>query len=169
MKNLFAISLICFALAACDTSPNAWKSGDYGGKGKMFINADSSSKSPPEVVETGTGSFIFSGSSNSILMGQDTPLRDCNIDIDFGPGTEEKAELTNYYGAYRGDTKNDLGCLGFIGSQSFRIEIEGGSIERDQAGETVLTVRFRKNGSSSEPELKYDLRGHKTSSLKKKC
>jgi len=163
MLKKIKLTFVCatfFAIVACEQSSKDWTRGDYGGKSKL--SAEAHLGSPAKDIETGTGSFTFI-SDVHLVMGRDTPLAGCNLQPEFTSEPQSKITLVSTLRAYRGDTKNDLGCLGFVGGKSFRVEIDKGWIERDQNGETVLHIAFSKPGDSYAPLYKYEVRGYKTS------
>ena len=153
IKLMFVLGAF-LALVACDRDPNAWMKGEYGGAAKLIYKI-SVGDYPAKDIESRTGSFSFL-KPEQIYMGHDTSLDGCRIEF-YGDADNS---LIAFHDAYRGETKNDLGCLAVVKGEIFRIKIVGGSMKHDPNGETVLNVRFRKD---YDGEYEYELRARKTS------
>ena len=155
IASILFLAVFALFCAACGEQRVGEMSSSYEGRTKIVVESGAYS-SDNALVSLGFGGFNFT-TYNRIKLTSDSPLPDCNLEIG-GQIEEGKAK---YFvigsAAYKGDINDSLGCMGEVEKKQMpRVEVTGGTIERDKtSGDVTLIVYYKP--IDSEGEINYEM------------
>jgi hypothetical protein len=161
IKSILLLAVFALFCAACADKRIGEMSNSYEGRTKIIVESSAYS-SDNIMVSLGFGGFNFT-TYDSIKLTSDSPLPDCNLKIG-GQIDEGKAK---YFvigtSAYKGDNNDSLGCMGEVEKKQMkRVEVTGGTIERDKtSGDVILIVNYKPKDSESEVNYEMHMTAHK--------